>query len=102
PTRWRSRRTGRRWSSEAGRNGMPPAASPGTPSTTRGKSRTAAHPQRDDAMAFESLDFIYHPSRDITRDVAYFTEVLGGRLHFAVEGRGGRFPAIGRRPPRRR
>ena len=50
-------------------------------------------------MAFESLDFIYHPSRDITRDVAYFTEVLGGRLHFAVEGMGARVAAIELAPP---
>ena len=31
-------------------------------------------------MAFESLDFIYHPSRDPQRDLTYFIEVLGGRL----------------------
>lgn len=45
-------------------------------------------------MAFESLDFVYHPSRDVKRDVAYFTDVLGGRLRFAVEGMGARVAAI--------
>ena len=50
-------------------------------------------------MAFESLDFVYHPSRDIVRDVAYFTDVLGGRLHFAVAGMGARVAAIELAPP---
>ena len=45
-------------------------------------------------MAFASLDFVYHPSRDVKRDVEYFTEVLGGRLRFAVEGMGARVAAI--------
>jgi hypothetical protein len=51
------------------------------------------------AVAFESLDFVYHPSRDVTRDVAYFTDVLGGRLRFAVEGMGARVAAIELAPP---
>ncbi|HKV32616.1 MAG TPA: hypothetical protein VJT14_16550 [Candidatus Dormibacteraeota bacterium] len=46
------------------------------------------------AVAFKSLDFVYHPSRDVKRDVAYFTDVLGGRLRFAVEGMGARVAAI--------
>jgi hypothetical protein len=37
---------------------------------------------------FEHLDYIYMPSRDVASDVAYFTNVLGGRLVFAVEGMG--------------
>jgi hypothetical protein len=41
-------------------------------------------------MAFESLDFVYHPSRDVGRDLAYFTDVVRGRLRFAVEGVGAR------------
>ena len=45
-------------------------------------------------LAFASLDFVYHPSRDVKRDVAYFTDVLGGRLRFAVEGMGARVAAI--------
>ncbi len=51
------------------------------------------------AVAFESLDFVYHPSRDVKRDVAYFTDLLGGRLRFAVEGMGARVAAIELAPP---
>jgi hypothetical protein len=50
-------------------------------------------------MAFESLDFVYHPSRDVKRDIAYFTDVLGGRLRFAIEGMGTRVAAIELAPP---
>jgi len=51
------------------------------------------------AVAFESLDFVYHPSRDVKRDLAYFMDVLGGRLRFAVEGMGARVAAIELAPP---
>ncbi len=50
-------------------------------------------------MGFDSLDFIYHPSRDVKRDLGYFTDVLGGRLRFAVEGMGVRVTAIELAPP---
>ena len=36
----------------------------------------------------EHLDYIYMPSRDVGADVAYFTDVLGGRLVFAIEAMG--------------
>jgi hypothetical protein len=49
--------------------------------------------------AFKSLDFIYHPSRDVARDMTYFVDVLGGKLHFAVEGMGARVAAIELAPP---
>ncbi len=39
---------------------------------------------------FEQLDFIYMPSRDAAEDVRYFTDVLGARLIFAVDGMGTR------------
>jgi glyoxalase/bleomycin resistance protein/dioxygenase superfamily protein len=47
----------------------------------------------DDAMGqgteatsmLEHLDYIYMPSRDVAADVAYFTDVLGGRLVFAID-----------------
>ena len=45
-------------------------------------------------MAFQELDFVYVPSADAASDVAYFTEVLGGRLVFAVEGMGTRVAAV--------
>lgn len=40
--------------------------------------------------AFDSLDFVYTPSRDVAADAKYFTDVLGGALLFAVEGMGAR------------
>jgi hypothetical protein len=43
---------------------------------------------------FLSLDFVYTPSTDVKRDATYFTDVLGGRLVFAVEGMGARVAAI--------
>ncbi len=46
------------------------------------------------AGVFQSLDFVYMPSRDVARDMAYFTAVLGGRLSFAVEGMGTRVAMI--------
>jgi hypothetical protein len=45
-------------------------------------------------LAFKSLDFIYHPSRNVARDITYFVDVLGGKLRFAVEGMGARVAAI--------
>ena len=43
---------------------------------------------------FEQLDFLYTPSDDVARDMAFFIDVLGGRLVFAVEGMGARVAAI--------
>ena len=43
---------------------------------------------------FEQLDFIYMPSRDVAADVHYYTDVLGGRLTFAVEGMGTRVAMV--------
>ena len=45
-------------------------------------------------MIFEQLDFIYMPSGDVSGDVRYFTEVLGARLIFAVEGMGTRVAMV--------
>ena len=45
-------------------------------------------------MAFESLDYLYTPSRDVAADVAYFTDVLGGRLVFAIEAMGTRVALV--------
>jgi hypothetical protein len=46
------------------------------------------------ASAFEQLDFVYMPSSDVAADLTYFTQVLGGRLIFAVEGMGTRVAMI--------
>jgi hypothetical protein len=45
-------------------------------------------------MTFQSLDFVYMPSSDVAADMAYFTDVLGGRLIFAVEGMGTRVAMV--------
>lgn len=45
-------------------------------------------------MAFESLDYLYTPSRDVAADAAYLTDVLGGRLVFAIEGMGARVAMV--------
>jgi hypothetical protein len=43
---------------------------------------------------FEQLDYVYMPSRDVASDVAYFTDVLGARLVFAIDGMGTRVAMI--------
>jgi hypothetical protein len=50
---------------------------------------------------FQQLDFLYTPSRDVAGDLAYLTDVLGGRVVFAVEAMGTRVAAIelGEGPP---
>ena len=51
---------------------------------------------------FDQLDYVYMPSADVAADVAYFTEVLGGRLVFAIDGMGTRVAmvALTEEPPR--
>jgi glyoxalase/bleomycin resistance protein/dioxygenase superfamily protein len=51
---------------------------------------------------FESLDFIYMPSADVAADVRYFTDVLGAKLVFAIDGMGTRVAMVELtdRPPR--
>jgi hypothetical protein len=48
----------------------------------------------DQPAPFEQLDFVYTPSRDVATDLAYFAEVLGGRVVFAVEAMGTRVAAV--------
>lgn len=45
-------------------------------------------------MPFLQLDYLYTPSSDVAADARYFTDVLGGRLAFAVEGMGARVAMI--------
>jgi hypothetical protein len=54
-----------------------------------------------DGMLLEQLDFIYMPSRDTAADLAYFVDVLGARLVFAIEGMGTRVAMVelGKPPP---
>jgi catechol 2,3-dioxygenase-like lactoylglutathione lyase family enzyme len=51
---------------------------------------------------FERLDYVYMPSRDVAADVAYFTDILGARLIFAIDGMGTRVAmvALTEEPPR--
>jgi Glyoxalase/Bleomycin resistance protein/Dioxygenase superfamily len=51
---------------------------------------------------FEQLDYVYMPSRDVAADVRWFTEVLGGRLVFAIDAMGTRVAmiALTETPPR--
>jgi hypothetical protein len=43
---------------------------------------------------FGQLDYVYMPSRDVAADVAYFTDVLGGRCVFAIDSMGTRVAMI--------
>jgi hypothetical protein len=43
---------------------------------------------------FQQLDFLYVPSRDVAGDLAFFSEVLGGRVVFAVDSMGTRVAAV--------
>jgi hypothetical protein len=43
---------------------------------------------------FGRLDYLYTPSKDVAADSKYFTDVLGGKLVFAVEGMGARVAKI--------
>jgi hypothetical protein len=53
-------------------------------------------------MAFDRLDYIYMPSRDVAADMAWFRDVLGGRVVFAIDAMGTRVAMIelSREPPR--
>jgi hypothetical protein len=55
--------------------------------------RATAHDE-EVASALEQLDFVYMPSNDVAADLTYFTDVLGGRLMFAVEAMGTRVAMI--------
>ncbi|TMF32860.1 MAG: hypothetical protein E6I29_01525, partial [Chloroflexi bacterium] len=46
------------------------------------------------ANRFLQLDYLYTPSNDVAADARLFTEVIGGRLAFAVEGMGARVAMI--------
>ena len=43
---------------------------------------------------FESLDYLYTPSADVAADMRFFSEVLGGRVAFAIEAMGARVAKI--------
>ncbi len=43
---------------------------------------------------FDALDFLYMPSSDVARDLAFFTEVLGAEPVFAIEAFGTRVAQV--------
>jgi hypothetical protein len=43
---------------------------------------------------FGHLDYIYMPSADVATDLAYFSDVLGGRVVFAIDGMGTRVAMV--------
>ncbi|HEY0832215.1 MAG TPA: VOC family protein [Candidatus Dormibacteraeota bacterium] len=43
---------------------------------------------------FLHLDYLYTPSRDVAGDARIFTDVLGGRVAFAIDGMGARVAMI--------
>ncbi|MGZ5342254.1 MAG: VOC family protein [Solirubrobacterales bacterium] len=45
-------------------------------------------------LPFEELDFLYMPSRDLERDLSFYTEVLGGEVVFAIEAFGARVARV--------
>jgi len=46
------------------------------------------------ALPFDQLDFIYTPSKDVAKDLEFFSGVLGGHVVFAIDGMGTRVAAI--------
>jgi hypothetical protein len=46
------------------------------------------------AAPFEQLDFLYVPTEDVAGDMAHISDVLGGRVVFAIEAMGARVAAI--------
>ena len=53
--------------------------------------RTSEGPR---SSRFLQLDYLYTPSNDVAADARLFTELIGGRLAFAVEGMGARVAMI--------
>jgi hypothetical protein len=45
-------------------------------------------------VTLRSLDYVYTPSRDVPADAAWLTDVLGGRLVFAIEAMGARVAMV--------
>ena len=43
---------------------------------------------------FQQLDYLYMPSPDVGADVTYFSEVLGGRVVFAIDAMGTRVAMV--------
>jgi hypothetical protein len=55
---------------------------------------TKPDPKATGGPPFLQLDYLYVPSSDVAKDLAYFAEVLGGEVAFAVEGMGARVAMV--------
>lgn len=42
----------------------------------------------------EAFDFLYLPSRDVAKDLAFYTDVLGAQIVFAIEAFGARVAEV--------
>ena len=49
-------------------------------------------------MTIEALDLLYVPSRDVEADVAFYRDVLGARVIFAIEAMGTRVAEVATSP----
>ena len=49
---------------------------------------------RQELSSFLQLDYLYTPSQDVAADARFYTDVVGGRVAFAVEGMGARVAMI--------
>jgi predicted enzyme related to lactoylglutathione lyase len=49
---------------------------------------------REAPPTFEALDFLYMPSRDVERDLVFYSEVLGAAVTFAIEAFGARVAQV--------
>ena len=56
--------------------------------------QSGGHPGVGDRPLFLSLDFLYVPSRHPDREIAYYTDVLGGILQFRVKAMGTEVAAV--------
>ena len=54
---------------------------------------TMSSPGESEAR-FDSLDFLYMPSRDLVADLAFYRDVLGGEVVFAIEAFGARVAQV--------
>src|SRR5215216_2052229 len=86
------RRAGTSRDSRAIARAIQHTAAGGASVSRRPGGRSGARARRSDAYAspvgdafFDELDFLYMPSRDVARDLAFYTEVLGAQVVFAIE-----------------
>src|SRR4029450_6643029 len=60
----------------------------------RSKSARESGPGRLSVPRIESLDFLYMPSTDVARDLAFYRDVIGAEVVFAIEAFGTRVAQV--------